>query len=481
MRTFSRSGSAPVTRTPARSVSRMTLIRILLPTFLVAWFAADLRAQKVPDENFTLTVEGPSEALRTGTEFEVRVLLTSRVAGIDGWALAIEHDPATLELLDARFGLGTRTANDGGPPEYLVLDDQPAGGAGVTLGAILTINQSASLDIVQDFELLVLSYRVVADPDAVEPCVPVETAIRVSENLGNPVIRPRISVEGQSSLPLIVDAPVTVRCPGGLEFVQCEGGRDTVDLAWQSSEEARWDFLFIYRNGDLVDTLPPEATSYQETGVPPGRHDYTLVTFIVEEFGEPIFLFAQCSTVVNPVVVESLEPGLSSWIGGEELTITGASFTVPQALAVSFSGVVGSPSQGVLTPVNAVDVVDDSTISILTPEFSKLGAYDLVLDTEFGPVTLENALEVGFVRGEVNSDGLLDISDVTALFEYLFLGTAPEPRCLDSADATDDGILDMSDGALVLAHLFLGTIDPPAPFPAPGQDPTLDDPLDCLD
>ncbi len=454
--------------------------RFLVAILFVGLLSTGLLAQKDPDPNFTLKVNGPTEALRTGAEFDVSVTLDALIGGIDGWSLGVEHDPAVLELLDARLGITSRTANDGAPPEYLVLDDAPEGGAGVTLGAILSIEQTTSLDAGNDYELLTLRYKVVADPETNDPCEPIESSVWISGNLGSPAkIPPRVSVEGQSSLPVIEDLPVSVRCPGGLEIIQCEGGRDTVDLAWQSSEEARWDFFFLYRNGELVDTLPPEATSYQETNVPPGTHNYTLVTFIVEEFGEPIFLFSQCSTVVNPVVVESVDPQISTWIGGETITITGQSFEVPQELTVTFSGVIGGAAQGILTPVNAVTVDSDTQITIQTPEFSSLGNYDLIIGTEFGDVVVEDTLEVGFIRGEVNSDGTFDLSDSVYIFEYLFLGTVAEPRCMDSADANNDGVLDISDAALLLAFQFLGTIEPAPPHPGPGQD-TEEDDLGCL-
>ena len=81
-----------------------------------------------------------------------------------------------------------------------------------------------------------------------------------------------------------------------------------------------------------------------------------------------------------------------------------------------------------------------------------------------------------FVRGAVNQDASLDISDPVALLLYLFIGGDP-PACADAADSDDDGRLLLNDAILTLDHLFRGG----APLAAPrscGADPT-DDALGC--
>ncbi len=83
----------------------------------------------------------------------------------------------------------------------------------------------------------------------------------------------------------------------------------------------------------------------------------------------------------------------------------------------------------------------------------------------------------GFIRGDVNADATVDISDPIAIIMFLFLSSS-EPPCLDSADGNDDGRIDVADPIMLLAYLFQGSNPPPAPFPAPGPDPTPD-PLCC--
>jgi hypothetical protein len=78
-----------------------------------------------------------------------------------------------------------------------------------------------------------------------------------------------------------------------------------------------------------------------------------------------------------------------------------------------------------------------------------------------------------FIRADSNVDGTVDISDPQATLHYLFLGT-DTPRCFDAADANDDGTLEISDAIYTLSFLFLGGLEPPAPFPGPGLDPSAD-------
>ncbi|MCZ6796018.1 MAG: hypothetical protein O7J95_20610 [Planctomycetota bacterium] len=78
-----------------------------------------------------------------------------------------------------------------------------------------------------------------------------------------------------------------------------------------------------------------------------------------------------------------------------------------------------------------------------------------------------------FVRGDYNRDASFDISDPVALLGYLFLGRPAGP-CADAGDVDDSGRLEITDAIFALSHLFLGAPPPPAPFPEPGADPTVD-------
>jgi hypothetical protein len=83
-----------------------------------------------------------------------------------------------------------------------------------------------------------------------------------------------------------------------------------------------------------------------------------------------------------------------------------------------------------------------------------------------------------FVRGDMNGDGVWDLTDPVFLLLHLFVG-GPAPRCLDAADADDNGRLALTDSIRLLGFLFLGGPAPPEPFPVCGADLT-EDALSCL-
>jgi len=82
-----------------------------------------------------------------------------------------------------------------------------------------------------------------------------------------------------------------------------------------------------------------------------------------------------------------------------------------------------------------------------------------------------------FLRGDVNGDGSIDLSDPILLLGWLFSSAAPL-ACDDAGDVNDDGALDLSDPISLLGYLFSGGPPPAPPWPSPGIDPTVDN-LGC--
>ena len=59
-------------------------------------------------------------------------------------------------------------------------------------------------------------------------------------------------------------------------------------------------------------------------------------------------------------------------------------------------------------------------------------------------------------RGDVNGDGNVNISDVTALIDYLLTGNASGIN-LSGADSNQDGSINISDVTALIDYLLTGT------------------------
>lgn len=79
----------------------------------------------------------------------------------------------------------------------------------------------------------------------------------------------------------------------------------------------------------------------------------------------------------------------------------------------------------------------------------------------------------GFIRGDGNADGKIDLSDAVSTLNFLFLG-GPGPECFQAADADDNGTVELTDSIRTLNFLFLGGPSPAAPHPECGPDTTAD-------
>ena len=90
-----------------------------------------------------------------------------------------------------------------------------------------------------------------------------------------------------------------------------------------------------------------------------------------------------------------------------------------------------------------------------------------------GPGPAENL----FLRGDVDNNGFVNLTDAVALLLYLFQ-QGNEPGCTDSSDIDDNGFVNLTDGVSLLNHLFrAGPAPQPPGFLECGVDPTDDDAL----
>ncbi len=86
-----------------------------------------------------------------------------------------------------------------------------------------------------------------------------------------------------------------------------------------------------------------------------------------------------------------------------------------------------------------------------------------------------------FLRGDVDENGIVNMTDSIRLLDHLFRGRQLR-HCEDALDVNDDSRVDVTDPVFGLNFLFLGGPEPPAPgTKVPGFDETPDDPFVCGD
>ena len=126
-------------------------------------------------------------------------------------------------------------------------------------------------------------------------------------------------------------------------------------------------------------------------------------------------------------------------------------------------------------------------------DYHLLAIYDRALSVE----EIERHFEAGpeleppgatrFVRGDVDANGSINLTDGIVVLNFLFLGAAA-PACLDAADTDDDGgeRPTLTDAVIIFSWLFSGGRAPSPPSPdtpsyAAGQcgEDAGDDMMDC--
>ncbi len=151
---------------------------------------------------------------------------------------------------------------------------------------------------------------------------------------------------------------------------------------------------------------------------------------------------------LSPPLDMLLTPGANQPIALIDFDIE-ASATIGDTVDLELISGVGTP------PVDLIFTIDGGTSST--------------------PTTADGAIQIsdiGFVRGDANGDGGIDIADPVANLSYQF--QSGPATCLDALDTNDDGLINIADPVYNLSFLFTTGPEPPQPYPTAGVDPTPD-------
>lgn len=402
----------------------------------------------------------------------VPVRLTNVIA-LDGFVVAIAHDPAVLEL-ESISTLGTVT--EASEAEFIAVDIAPPGGSGGTLWAIFEFEPPFGGRTLGPGIDRTIAHFIYRREDASAGTGPAgSTALSfVDGQLGLPPVDNSLFAAGLSLPPLLVDGVLSwpaVDFADGVRFFVGDGlGVAPIETSPGSS----------FRVGFYYNSILTRLQGFELAVCYPAEFDFEQFT-ISGTVGE--------SVGTEFLIHEVREEG----DGGFVLLVKSIlDFLPPFGPPPPFS-VQTLP--GTATPL-ALGFMDlwvpaDTTLceSFVPIEFCSTtpgpqfaGNNRVLIDFESDLVEQLNAgvVFVGrgprFVRGDCNSDGLVDLTDVVVGFEVTFLGGGT--LCQDACDVNDDGGLDLLDTIYLLNHVLSGGPVPPAPSAKRGPDPT-EDSLDC--
>ena len=136
-----------------------------------------------------------------------------------------------------------------------------------------------------------------------------------------------------------------------------------------------------------------------------------------------------------------------------------------------FGPVPGSPissideGETITLTLSAIVIEDTRNTATVTSEFSRCD--ELSEERDSTEVIVRELLgDIGLLRGDVNYDYAIDISDPVNLIGFLFIGgAAPSAVCQPTADVNDDGQIELPDLIVLMEYLFLTSDWEPTPVP----------------
>ena len=105
------------------------------------------------------------------------------------------------------------------------------------------------------------------------------------------------------------------------------------------------------------------------------------------------------------------------------------------------------------------------TVVVSSDDINAAGAFSLSVDEREDEVVVvpKNPSDV-FSRGDVDSSGIVDLTDAVQVLNYLFQAGA-QPGCMETADVNNDTNVNLTDSVFLLTYLFLGGEPPASPGP----------------
>lgn len=400
----------------------------------------------------------------------VRVLMENLSGAVQGYVLAITHNPAEVALTSIDID-GTVAQTVGA--EFVVDNVLASGG---TLGVVLDFGapfDGQTIATGSGQHIANYNYRSLIDlsfPEIDPPPPSVVSPLTFTDGtLGSPPLDNVIVVAGLSLNPGLNDGTITltpVAEPVNNTTFSCEatgnfpGQIVTVCFNYADPDDNIQGF-------QIAVTFDCNLEFLNET--------FTIAGSIVEEVGAE-FVTSQVDNDPNDgdgcefiagILLDALPPFENQ--------------TVPQTVDPLLIGCIEARIKddapcGTDLPITYTDNIDGAgnvfLENIVVINFESIQNFFLE-DCAVSVVPQQT-----FQRGDCTSDDKVDLADAARVIGHQFQGVPID--CQDACDANDDGKINLADSVFLLNWLFLMGMEPPAPGPfVDGPDGTLDDPLEC--
>ncbi len=172
---------------------------------------------------------------------------------------------------------------------------------------------------------------------------------------------------------------------------------------------------------------------------------------------------AGISLVPGPLVItiDQVSPQLVDETGGTTLLIEGNGWNPGAFVTLR----IGGEGIEATAPLNTL-------ITAILPPLAS-GQHDLVVEIDGQDEFVATPIVAVpfFIRGDVDGDQSVNITDAIFLLRWLYLPASDPVPCPDSADLDDNGLIQLQDAIALLNFLFLYGDPPQPPHPLEGADP----------
>jgi len=276
----------------------------LIPTIAAIPAAAELRADK---------------AATVDARVEIGLTPESKAIEVQGWSYGLAHENAKLTLVDAQPSATVAGLNGGAGPDFYSINKTPAGGAGVTVGAV--VGMAPPFNVIalaggQSVHTETMTYRSAVELLEAGGDGPVDTKLAiVSEVLGDPPVAAVISVE-EEGIEFAQKTDGTIRLTpvpaGGVlrKFRRGDANNDgIVNIA-----DGVWILSYAFRGG----RVPPckDAADANDDGAIDQSDAILVIYYQLLDGPAPKAPFPNCGTDESDTSSDNPEDGLDCLVEG---------------------------------------------------------------------------------------------------------------------------------------------------------------------